>query len=47
MMRKRKTLLLNSLKKLIYPNGDSKMLFKSIEFNFPIYIDGRKVRKIL
>ena len=31
----------------IYPNGESKMPLKSIEFNFPIYIDGKEVRKVL
>ena len=31
----------------IYPNGESEMPLKSIEFNFPIYIDGREVRKVL
>ena len=31
----------------IYPNGESEMPLKSIEFNFPIYIDGKEVRKVL
>lgn len=31
----------------IYPSGESKMPLKSIEFNFPIYIDGKEVRKVL
>lgn len=31
----------------IYPNGESEMPLKSIEFNFPIYRDGKEVRKVL
>lgn len=31
----------------IYPNGESEMPLKSIEFNFPIYRDGKGVRKVL
>lgn len=31
----------------IYPHGESEMPLKSIEFNFPIYRDGKEVRKIL
>ena len=30
-----------------YPNGESEMPLKSIEFNFPIYRDGKEVRKVL
>ena len=33
--------------KLIYPNGTSDRILKSIEFNFPIYRDGREIRKLL
>ena len=31
----------------IYPNGTSDRILKSIEFNFPIYRDGREIRKLL
>ena len=31
----------------IYPNGESEMPLKSIEFNFPIYRDGQEVRRLL
>ena len=31
----------------IYPNGESEMPLKSIEFNFPIYRDSKEVRKVL
>ena len=31
----------------IYPHGESEMPLKSIEINFPIYRDGKEVRKIL
>ena len=31
----------------IYPNGEAEMPLKSIEFNFPIYRDGKEVRKVL
>ena len=31
----------------IYPNGESEMLLKSIEFNFPIYRNGREIRRLL
>ena len=31
----------------IYPNGESEMPLRSIEFNFPIYRDGQEVRRLL
>lgn len=31
----------------IYPNGESEMPLKSIEFNFPIYRNGREIRRLL
>jgi hypothetical protein len=31
----------------IYSNGKSEIPLKSIGFDFPIYIDGRDVRKVL
>ena len=31
----------------IYPNDESKQRLKSIEFNFPVYKDGKEVRKLL
>ena len=31
----------------IYPNGTSDRILKAIEFNFPIYRDGREIRKLL
>lgn len=31
----------------IYPNGESEMPLKSIEFNFPIYRNGRAIRRLL
>ena len=31
----------------IYPNGESELPLKSIEFNFPIYRDGQEVRRLL
>ncbi|MCQ4742376.1 AAA family ATPase [Blautia producta] len=44
----KKSLITYLIKEIqIYPNGESKMPLKSIEFNFPIYIDGREVRKVL
>ena len=44
----KKSLITYLIKEIqIYPNGESEMPLKSIEFNFPIYIDGRQVRKVL
>ena len=44
----KKSLITYLIKEIqIYPNGESEMPLKSIEFNFPIYIDGREVRKVL
>lgn len=38
----KKSLITYLIKEIqIYPNGESEMPLKSIEFNFPIYIDGR------
>lgn len=31
----------------IYPNDESEQILKSIEFNFPIYKDGKEVQKLL
>ena len=31
----------------IYPNGESEMPLRSIEFNFPIYRNGREIRRLL
>lgn len=31
----------------IYPNGESEMPLRSIEFNFPIYHNGREIRRLL
>lgn len=31
----------------IYPNDESKQILKSIEFNFPVYKNGKEVRKLL
>lgn len=45
---KKKSLITYLIKELqIYPNGESEMPLKSIEFNFPIYIDGKEVRRVL
>lgn len=42
----KKSLITYLIKEIqIYPNGESKMPLKSIEFNFPIYIDGRRYGK--
>ena len=30
----------------IYPNGESEMPLRSIEFNFPIYRNGREIRRL-
>ena len=44
----KKSLITYLIKEIqIYPNGESEMPLKSIEFNFPIYVDGRQVRKVL
>ena len=44
----KKSLITYLIKEIqIYPNGESEMPLKSIEFNFPIYIDGKEVRKVL
>ena len=44
----KKSLITYLIKEIqIYPNGESEMPLKSIEFNFPIYIDGRQIRKVL
>ncbi len=44
----KKSLITYLIKEIqIYPNGESEMSLKSIEFNFPIYIDGKEVRKVL
>lgn len=44
----KKSLITYLIKEIqIYPSGESKMPLKSIEFNFPIYIDGKEVRKVL
>ena len=45
---KMKSLITYLIKEIqIYPNEESEMLLKSIEFNFPVYIDGKEVRKVL
>lgn len=44
----KKSLITYLIKEIqIYPNGESEMPLKSIEFNFPIYIDGKEVRRLL
>lgn len=44
----KKSLITYLIKEIqIYPNGKSEMPLKSIEFNFPIYIDGKEVRRVL
>ena len=44
----KKSLITYLIKEIqIYPSGESKIPLKSIEFNFPIYIDGKEVRKVL
>ena len=44
----KKSLITYLIKEIqIYPSGESKVPLKSIEFNFPIYIDGKEVRKVL
>ena len=44
----KKSIIIYLIKEIqIYPYGESKMPLKSIEFNFPIYRDGKAVRKIL
>ena len=44
----KKSLITYLIKEIqIFPNGESEMPLKSIEFNFPIYINGREVRKAL
>lgn len=44
----KKSLITYLIKEIqIYPNGESEMPLKSIEFNFPIYIDGKEVRRVL
>jgi len=44
----KKSLITYLIKEIqVYPNGESEMPLKSIEFNFPIYIDGKEVRKVL
>lgn len=44
----KKSLITYLIKEIqIYPNDESEMPLKSIEFNFSIYIDDREVRKIL
>ena len=44
----KKSLITYLIKEIqIYPNGESEMPIKSIEINFPIYIDGKEVRKVL
>ncbi len=45
---KDETLITYLIKEIqIYPNGESEMPLKSIEFNFPIYRDGQEVRRLL
>ena len=44
----KKSLITYLIKEIqIYPNGESEMPLKSIEFNFPIYRDGQEVRRLL
>lgn len=44
----KKSLITYLIKEIqIYPNGESEMPLKSIEFDFPIYIDGKEERKVL
>lgn len=44
----KKSLITYLIKEIqIYPNGESDMPLKSIEFNFPIYRDGQEVRRLL
>ena len=44
----KKSLITYLIKEIqIYPNGESEQPLKSIEFNFPIYRDGKEVRRLL
>ena len=44
----KKSLITYLIKEIqIYPNGESEMPLKSIEFNFPIYRDGQEIRRLL
>ena len=44
----KKSLITYLIKEIqIYPNGESEMPLRSIEFNFPIYRDGQEVRRLL
>ena len=44
----KKSLITYLIKEIqIYPNGESEMPLKSIEFNFPIYRDVQEVRRLL
>jgi len=44
----KKSLITYLIKEIqIYPNGESEMPLKSIEFNFPIYCNGKEVRELL
>ena len=44
----KKSLITYLIKEIqIYPNGESDMPLKSIEFNFPIYRNGQEVRRLL
>lgn len=44
----KKSLITYLIKEIqIYPNGESEMPLKLIEFNFPIYRDGQEVRRLL
>ena len=47
-MREKKSIITYLIKEIqIYPNGESEMPLKSIEFNFPIYRNGREIRRLL
>ena len=44
----KKSLITYLIKEIqIYPNGESEKPLKSIEFNFPIFRDGKEVRRLL